>query len=436
MSEHPIRLVLADDLERSRLTVALRLILAIPHYIWLSLWAIAVFFAAILNWLCALVLGRSPAPLHHFLSAFVKYVTQLYAYLRLAADPYPSFDAPDGYPVDLLIAPPGPQRRLTVLARALLALPALVLAGALTGETLPQLGRSASAFGLVTGLSGAVAVLGWFVCLARGRMPRGLRDAAVWGLLYGARVWAYLLLLTDRYPDVDPQAVPGLPDRADPVRVRAEDDLRRSRLTTFFRLPLSVPHLFWLTLWTIVAIPAAVLCWLGTLIKGTPPSALHRFLARYVRYELSVYAFLHLVANPFPGFAGAPGAFAPFEVEIDPPARQNRWKVLFRLPLALPAYMLGSVFSTLALILAVYGWFAALALGRVPVGLRNAGAVSLRYGAQLLGYVLVLTDAYPYTGPLLDDGPSTRTAAPVPTPGPFAAEPASGGSPFGLPPGS
>ena len=435
MSEHPVRLVLADDLERSRLTVALRLILAIPHYIWLSLWAIAVIFAAIANWLCALALGRSPAPLHRFLSAFVKYVTQLYAYLRLAADPYPSFDAPDGYPVDLLIAPPARQRRLTVLARALLATPALLLAAALTGETGPQLGRSASGFGLVTGLSGTVAVLGWFVCLARGGMPRGLRDAAVWGLLYGARVWAYALVLTDGYPDVDPQALPGLPDRADPVRVRAEDDLRRSRLTTLFRLPLSFPHLFWLTLWTIVAVPAAVATWLLTLIRGVPPGALHRFLGRYLRYELSVYAFLHLVANPFPGFAGAPGAFAPFEAEIDAPARQSRWKVLFRLPLALPAYLLSWVFSTLALILAVYGWFAALLLGRIPLGLRNAGAVALRYQAQLLGYLLVLTDAYPYTGPLLGDGPSARAAASAPAPEPGAGEPASG-SAFAPPPGS
>ena len=32
--EHPVRLVLADDLRRSRLTVCFRLLLALPHFVW------------------------------------------------------------------------------------------------------------------------------------------------------------------------------------------------------------------------------------------------------------------------------------------------------------------------------------------------------------------------------------------------------------------
>ena len=35
---HPIRLLVADDLRRSRLTVGFRLFLAIPHLIWLAGW--------------------------------------------------------------------------------------------------------------------------------------------------------------------------------------------------------------------------------------------------------------------------------------------------------------------------------------------------------------------------------------------------------------
>ncbi len=37
---HPIALTLSDDLKRNRLTVFFRLILVIPHLIWLSLWGI------------------------------------------------------------------------------------------------------------------------------------------------------------------------------------------------------------------------------------------------------------------------------------------------------------------------------------------------------------------------------------------------------------
>ena len=47
MAQHPVRLSIEDDLSRSRLTVFFRLILAIPHLVWLLLWGIVAFFAAV-----------------------------------------------------------------------------------------------------------------------------------------------------------------------------------------------------------------------------------------------------------------------------------------------------------------------------------------------------------------------------------------------------
>ena len=55
---HPIHLVVTDDLERNRLTVFLRLILAIPHLIWLTLWSFAVGLAVIVAWIVGLIAGR------------------------------------------------------------------------------------------------------------------------------------------------------------------------------------------------------------------------------------------------------------------------------------------------------------------------------------------------------------------------------------------
>ena len=50
-------------------------------------------------------------------------------------------------------------------------------------------------------------------------------------------------------------------------------------------------------------------------------------------------------------------------------------------------------------IVGFFGWFAALVLGRMPLGFRNLGAYVLRYSAQVNGYAYVLTDTYPYSGP-------------------------------------
>ena len=60
VAQRPIRLVVRDDdLERSRLTVFFRLILAIPLFIWVTLRGIAAFVVAIVNWLAVLVQRRS-----------------------------------------------------------------------------------------------------------------------------------------------------------------------------------------------------------------------------------------------------------------------------------------------------------------------------------------------------------------------------------------
>jgi hypothetical protein len=403
VNEHPVRLVISDDLHRKRLTVFFRLILVIPHYVWLGIWGIGAFFAAIASWIATLVAGRSPAGLHRFLALYVKYVTQVYAYLYLAADPYPPFDGRPGYPVDVEIDPPQPQGRLTVAFRLVLVIPALLLAGALVGA--PNLGYSRwnsgneATFNYALGIVHAAAFLGWFASVAWRRMPHGLRDSVAWGLGYGAQLWSYLFLLTSRYPDSDPEVVLGeLPSRSDPISIEVADDLRRSRLTVFFRLLLAFPHFVWLTLWGILVLFAVIANWVATLARGRSPAALHRFLSAYLRYQTHVYAFIALTVNPFPGFAGSGGSY-PAEVAIEARGRQNRWTVGFRLLLALPAWLLAAAYGSVLWTAAVLGWFAALATGAMPRRLRNTGAHALRYMTQVNGYLFLLTDAYPYGGP-------------------------------------
>jgi hypothetical protein len=46
-------------------------------------------------------------------------------------------------------------------------------------------------------------------------------------------------------------------------------------------------------------------------------------------------------------------------------------------------------------LLAVFSWFIALVMGRVPEGLRNFAALALRFETQTYAYVLLLTGKYP-----------------------------------------
>jgi hypothetical protein len=178
-----------------------------------------------------------------------------------------------------------------------------------------------------------------------------------------------------------------------PIRLVVTDDLQRNRLTVFFRLILAIPHVIWLLLWGIVATLAAIANWFATLVKGESPEGLHDFLATYLRYQTQVYAYILLIADPFPAFGGKPGY--PVEIEVEPPQPQNRWTVGFRIFLAIPAFIIAGIFGYLNRILALFSWFIALVLGRVPEGVRNVAAFALRFEQQTAGYTLLLTGRYP-----------------------------------------
>ena len=416
LEARPIRLVVRDgELHRTRLTVFFRLLLAVPVLVWLVLRGVAAFVAGFVNWLAVLVQGEVPDSLHDFVASYVRYATQVSAYVFLAADPYPWFRCQRDYPIDLAIDSPVRQGRWGGFFRLVLAVPALLLATALGGGfatgsssqgswSASSGGRgealwwNVSSFG---GVAAAAAFLAWFAILVRGREPRGLRDLTAFTLGYAAQAGAYLFLLTPRYPTSDPQLAEPysqLPEH--PVRIVVADDLERPRLTVFFRLFLALPHFIWIMLWSIAVVFVVVVAWIAALATGRVPDPLHRFLAAYVRYATHLVAFVYLIGRRFPGFTGRAGSYG-IDLEIGPATSQSRWQTLFRFFLAIPAFILAGALGGVALVIALLAWWYALATGRMPEGMRNLGAACVRYSGQTYAYVLLVTSRYPYGAPIL-----------------------------------
>jgi hypothetical protein len=396
---HPIRLVVTDDLSRSRLTVFFRFLLAIPHYLWAALIGSAVAVVVFVQWWVLLFRGRPAQGLHEFIAGYIRYATHIEAYVLLAANPFPGFYPMSGrpYPVDLEIDPPAPQSRWKTLFRLFLAIPATLVSSTLLWGG-PRTGNYFSG-----GLAFSCAFLLWWVGLVRGRAPRGLRDFVTYCIGYGAQFSGYLFLVTDRYPYSGPNAFVTARDDEPPhpVRMVVTDDLRRSRMLVLFRLPIAIPHIVWVALWTVIALPVDLLNWLCTLLIGRSPRPFHRFLSAYIRYTTHLDAFLFMVGNPFPGFVGKPGSY-PVDLEVPEPEPQRRVVTLFRLLLGFPAFVVaGGAYGAL-FVVGFLGWFAALFRGQMPEGLRNLGAYALRYGGQTSAYAFVLTARYPDAGPRPD----------------------------------
>jgi hypothetical protein len=184
---HPIELTNADDRRRWRLTVAIRVLLAIPHLYLFYYWTLVAVLVSLVNWPITLVRGRSPRGVHLWLSRYLRHATHAFAYVFLMADEFPRFRGWEGtYAVDLAIAEtPLSQPRWKTLFRIVLAIPPVVLASLLFLSVLP-----------------VVALLAWFFALATARMPKGFQSLGAYCLRYTAQTAAYVLLLTDRYPSL------------------------------------------------------------------------------------------------------------------------------------------------------------------------------------------------------------------------------------------
>lgn len=179
-----------------------------------------------------------------------------------------------------------------------------------------------------------------------------------------------------------------------PIGLIVEDDLKRTRLTVFFRLLLAIPQLIWIALWAIVAYIAVLVAWFAALVTGRVPDGLHGFIARYLRALTHVSSYLFLLADPWPPFGGVEGSY-PVDVRVAPAAPQSRLTVFFRLILAIPALLLVWAFRLVNQIIAFIGWFYCLATGHMHQGMRDISAWLLRYEVQTCGYIFLLTGEYP-----------------------------------------
>jgi hypothetical protein len=89
---YPVRMIANEDTgDRNRLTVFFRIILAIPHFIILSVLGFVAFVVAVIAWFAALGTGTVPEGMHNFLAGVLRWTTRVNAYLYMLNDEYPPF---------------------------------------------------------------------------------------------------------------------------------------------------------------------------------------------------------------------------------------------------------------------------------------------------------------------------------------------------------
>ena len=170
----------------------------------------------------------------------------------------------------------------------------------------------------------------------------------------------------------------------------------RSRLKTFFRLIIAIPWFIVLVLYGIAAYVATVIAWFALLITGRYPQGLYDFNAGFLRMSTRVSGFYILLTDEFPSFGGGEDPDYPIRTLVEPPKEHySRAKVLFRIILMIPVYILQYVMQLLLQVLSVIAWLVIVITGKLPVGLYRPLRIASAYSTKATGYFMLLTEDFP-----------------------------------------
>ena len=203
------------------------------------------------------------------------------------------------YSARLNVDYPEELNRLTTLFRIIWIIPIAIILAIITmaGETI-IVDEAGEVIEKTGGLAGGLALATALMIVFRQRYPRWWFDFAREMVRFEGRVFAYLTLLTDRYPStVDEQAVHIEVDYPD-----VERDL--NRWLPLVKWLLALPHYIVLAFLGLLAVLAVVAAWFSILLTGRYPRALFDFVVGVWRWALRVgaYAFL-LVTDRYPPFS-------------------------------------------------------------------------------------------------------------------------------------
>ena len=206
-----------------------------------------------------------------------------------------------GYPVTVSVDyPDRALNRLTSFFRIFVAIPILIVSGAVSGGTW----ESSAGDQRTTTIAGAGGLLfagPLLMILFRQKYPRWWFD---WNLelqRFGTRVGAFLALMDDRYPSTDDHQSVHL----DYPYPDAERDL--NRWLPLVKWLLAIPHYIVLFFLDIGAVIAVIIAWFAILFTGRYPRGLFDFVEGVIRWNNRVlgYAFV-MVTDEYPPFRLAP----------------------------------------------------------------------------------------------------------------------------------
>jgi hypothetical protein len=181
----------------------------------------------------------------------------------------------------------------------------------------------------------------------------------------------------------------------------------RNRKTVLFRGILVVPAFVFLTTFSASTwsegsdsgIGAAGIVFLPTILallfRKKYPSFVLTFNHAILELGTRVFAYLFLLNDDYPSIERNPNVAVIFP-DVEGGAKLNRWLPLVKWFLAIPHYIVGSIYIALSVLVSVIAWVQTSATGKYPAWAGEIVLGTFAYWNRVQGYMLLLvTDKYP-----------------------------------------
>lgn len=205
--------------------------------------------------------------------------------------------------------------------------------------------------------------------------------------------------------------------------VRYEE--KRSRLTTFFRMVMVIPHLIMLWFLGIAVMFTLFAAWIVMSITGTYPQGLYDFHKSVIRMSTNVSAYFSLLTDDFPPFALSGPDVDNYAVQLVIPPRKEKYSralAFFRLIVGIPVMIISYGMQIVWSLGMFAAWFVILVLGRQPKDLQDFTQLGYSYVARTGPYFMLNTEAWPKLTDPTDQLPAPAAASTI-APAPVQAAP-------------
>jgi uncharacterized membrane protein HdeD (DUF308 family) len=200
-------------------------------------------------------------------------------------------------------------------------------------------------------------------------------------------------------PPPPPPAPPAPPAPASAAGYPLQADIIRqeeySRFMPLIKWLLAIPHYIVLFFLPIAAFVVILISFFAVLITGRYPRGMFDFVVGVFRWLWRVFAYTHLMVDPYPPFTldDDPGYPARFSIEY--PERIDRWRPLVQWLLIIPYGLIAGILLYLAELMVFFAFFTILFTKKFPEGIFRLALIPLRWAARANAYRDWLVTRYP-----------------------------------------